>query len=190
MTKVIIYQKRQNHIGNILPWPIMLEIIQRADQGRGSLSIWIWLWSSGYPRNNRQLKNQFLVRILWQWSTEWKHSKAWGTSWGWWEFWFPFLHTSMGGIFQLSTIIIIWVILLEKRVTRFVIVQGGRVLWWELNWRLTFQKITILHIWWQKLSYIKRDKITLATYCMISMMNTTSIETRYFWLTSVITLTG
>ena len=168
----------------------MPEIIQRADQGRGSLSTWMWLWSSRYPRNNRQLKSQFLVRSLWQWSTEWKHSKAWGASLWWWEFWSPCLHTSMGGIVQLSTILSVWGILLEKRVTRFFIMKWGRLLRWWGHWWLTFQQMTILHIWWQKFSQVKRDETTLATSCMIYMMNTTSIETRYFWFKSVITLTG
>ena len=169
---------------------IVVDISQRAYQGWGSLSKWIYIWSSGYPRNNQQLKRHFLVQSLWQWITKWKHSEACSTSWGLWYFRFLGLHTYMGKICQLSTILSVRILLWVKRVTRFFIVRLGRALRWGSHWRIIFEQMTILRIWWQNSSQVRRDETTLAKSCIISIMDTTRIETGYFWLTILITVTG
>ena len=168
---------------------IMPDISQRSDQGQGYLSTLIWLWCSGYPRNNWQLKHQFLVQTLRQWITEWKHSEAYSTSSGWWEFWFVGLYSYMGTIRQLSTIISIRSLLYGERVIQFVIMQWGRALRWGIHWWLTFQKMIILWIWWQRFSQVRGDKTMLVTSFMISIINITRIETKYFLLASIITVT-
>ena len=122
----------------------MLDISQCADQVQQLLSTWIWLWSSGYPRNNQQFKCQFFVRSLCQWSTEWKYSKACGTSWEWREFQLPVLQTYMWRIFQSYKILSVWSLLWKKRITRFFIIQWGRVLQRRSCWWLTFRKMIIL----------------------------------------------
>ena len=99
---------------------IMSKISKFLDQGQGYLSTLIWIWSSGYPRINRQLKRQFLVWSLWWWSMERKHSKAFVKRWGRWEFRIMGLHTSMATICKLSPILTIHSLLQEKIVTIFL----------------------------------------------------------------------
>ena len=167
---------------------IMLEISHRFDQGQDSLSTGVWICYSGYPRKKRQFKHHFLVRNVWWWSTEWKHSEASSTSWGWWEFRFPGLNTSMGKICQLSTKLSDRSLIWRKIVTQFIIMQFWRELWQRSHWRLTFQQITILgyddeashrseeikphwqhpvwYIWWTHLVLIQ-DTIDWQTWSML-----------------------
>ena len=155
------------------------ETKRHVGQGLCSLSSLTQLWSSGCPRSNLRLRQQFLVQSLWLWNPEWKHYVGSNKSWEWWGFLSNDPHTYMETKCWLYTTPINRRLLWGKIVTQSATMLWYRVSQWVSCWRLTSQQVKIVQTCLQKYFTGWNGGITWATcymkYMIITFRNITEI---------------